>query len=465
VAFAVAGTMPAHGSIGLDPSSVLTISFSSATDLTTVTTDNLILYAAGGTLVPTKVLTVPSNPRFASLEPFLDLAPDAPYRLVVKGSIRSADGTPLGVDSEVCFITKGPFPTIRQDQILDLGDRLNVPRYLAQLVRANGRAYVIGGFRNATEATDTIEEWDPVGRTFRLLPVRLLTPRAEFTATYLADGRILVAGGVSVAGGAPLATTEYLNVATGSTAGPSLLAARRWHAASRFRGGVLVSGGYGVSGDPLDTLEVLAGTAWEMHPGRLAEPSAQHLQFSNGFDTVYVTVGNFQALASTVADDSILSFLEGDIRFRSSGVVTSDGRVLIVGGDTRSISIHDFARGESWLGNDLLFDRRGAFSLTSWGPSGRFYVAAGGFQITAGGRAIQSLELVEYLGNLPVRPDVIVYRHLAGELPVPFAGHVGFNETTGATVLAGGFGDGVGDHSRRVVVIVDDRETPPATCR
>jgi len=45
------------------------------------------------------------------------------------------------------------------------------------------------------------------------------------------------------------------------------------------------------------------------------------------------------------------------------------------------------------------------------------------------------------------------------------AGHVGFNDISGASVLAGGIGDGIGDHLRRVVMILDDRTTPPATCK
>ena len=465
VAFAVAQTVPADGSTDLAPGTGLSVTFSAPLDIGTLTIDTLVLFRANGSVVPSSIVTAPTNPRNVRVEPISDLSPDSRFRLVIKSSIRSADGVALGSDEEICFVTSGPEPTVREDQIVDLGDRLNVPRYLPQLVRNGGRILVIGGFKSPTEATDTVEEWDSSTLGFKLLSAKLLGPRAEFTATLLSDGRILIVGGVAVPDGAPLATTEFFDPATGSSPGPPLLTARRWHAASRFRGGVLVSGGFDASGDPLDTLESLEGAAWQTLAGKLGVPTAQHLQFARGFDDVYLTAGNLSQVAARVDSAGVTPVPEGDTRFRPQGLFMSDGRLLVVAGDTRSVVIRDFDTRTSWLGNDLLFDRRGAFSLTSWGSTGRLFLAAGGFQITAGGRAIRSLELVEYLSNAGGRPDAIIHTVKAAELPIAFAGHVGFNDASGATVLAGGIGDGVGDHSRRVVMILDDRTTPPVSCK
>ena len=49
-------------------------------------------------------------------------------------------------------------------------------------------------------------------------------------------------------------------------------------------------------------------------------------------------------------------------------------------------------------------------------------------------------------------------------LPIPFAGHVGFNEPDGPSVLAGGIGDGSGPHSRRVVLVLDNNSSPKVPC-
>ena len=466
MAFEVVRTTPADGSADFVPPSDLSVTFSDSLDVSTLTIDTLVLLRANGTQVPTLVVTASVNPRNVWVRPEFGLDFDARYRLVVKGSIRSAGGTVLGADHEICFFTSGPEPTVREDQILDLGDRLNVPRYLAQIARIGYRVFVIGGYRSPTEATDAIEEWNPVTRSFDLLPVRLLGPRAEFTATNLPGGLFLIAGGVDAPGGAPLGTTEILNLVTGSSPGPPLLRARRQHAACPFRGGgVLVSGGIGSLGEPYDGLEYYENGSWHPHAGKLQVPTAQHIQLLYGFDDVYVTGGNGVAIAARVDSTQVNFFYEGDTRFRAQGRVLPDGRGLVVGGDSRSVVIRDFSQAVSWPGRDLLFDRRGAFSLTEWGASGRMFLAAGGAQITAGDRALRSLEIVEYLPDVGGRPDAKVHTVTASELPVAMAGHVGFNDPGGATVLAGGIGDGVGDHSRRVVMILDDRSTPPVSCK
>ncbi|HEX5138171.1 MAG TPA: Ig-like domain-containing protein [Planctomycetota bacterium] len=463
--FEVVATVPADGTIGFATGTWISVTFSQSVDVSTLSLGTLVLLRSNGTQVPANIVTEPANPRSVRVQPSPDLPPDARFQLVVKSAIRSASGAALGADTDVCFITGGPTPAVREDQILDLGDRLNVPRYLAQVVRIGTRVFVLGGHRSATEATDTVEEWDPGTRTFKLLPNGLLGPRAEFTATLLQDGRLLIVGGVASPGGAPLATTEYFDPSSGSSPGPPLLEARRWHAASRFRSGVLVSGGFGDAGDPLDSLEYLENGSWHGHSGHLGQPSAQHLQFSRGFDDVYVTVGNLSQIAARVDTVNVVPFFEPDARFRSQGVVTHDGRVMVVAGDTRSIVIHDFDTDLSWLATKLLFDRRGAYSLTPWGSTGKLYLAAGGFQISAGGRTIPTLEIVEYVQNPGGSPNALVYDVTASELPFPMAGHVGFNDPSGATVLAGGLHDQDGDPTRSVVMILDDRTTPPATCK
>jgi len=464
-AFTIVSTVPPNGSLDMAPGTALAVTFSDPPDLATLTVDTLVLTRADGSPVGTDIVTAPANPRNVRVEPLAFLPADARFKLLIKGTIRSKDGVSLGADTEICFITIGPEPTVREDQIIDLGDGLNVPRYLAQFVHTANRWLVIGGHQSATETTDTVEEWDPGTRSFHLLPERLLSPRAEFTATVLQNGRILLVGGVAVPGGPPLATTEYFDPVSGSSPGPPLLEARRWHAASRFRGGALVSGGFGDTGDPLDSLEYLENDDWVPHPGHLGEPTAQHLQFLRGYDDVYVSVGNLTQTAALVDSVSVTPKHELDARFRSEGVITSDGRVMVVAGDTRSIVIHDFDTKASWLATKLLFDRRGAFSLTSWGSTGKRYLAAGGFQISAGSKVLRSLEIVEYLQNAGGAPGALIYTVTASELPVPMAGHVGFNDPSGATVLCGGIGDGVGDNLRRVVMILDDRTTPPATCK
>ncbi|MHC4549347.1 MAG: kelch repeat-containing protein [Planctomycetota bacterium] len=467
--FAISGTVPTAGSVVAPVDGLLVVTFTLPADLTTVTAQTLRLYRDDGTSVPAEVLAQGANPSNVQLKPLADLEPNEGHRLLISGTIRSTEGAFLGADLEICFITANPVPTVRPDQIVDLGNRLVVPRFLARAVRlADGRYVVIGGFTDPDTATDTIEVWDPASRSFELLPARLGTPRGEHTATLLGDGRVLIAGGAAEPGGAPLATTELFDPDNNGIApGPTLNVARRWHGASRFFGStsVMVTGGFGPTGDPLASIETLDGAAWEFHTHLLPEPTAQHVQFLYAVDTVYVSAGNLQARAAQVTASEVRERREGDIRFRPAARRIDGNRLFVVGGDTRSIVIHEFDTNMSWLATVLLRQRRGAHTLTPRGTSGHRFLAAGGFQITAGGRALATMEVVDYLPVGPFgTPDAAIYLVENVELPVPFAGHVGFIDGTGVTVLAGGWGDGAGDHSRRVVLIHDGGSDDRVDC-
>ena len=296
-------------------------------------------------------------------------------------------------------------------------------------------------------------------------------PRAEFTATQLSDGRVVIAGGVSVEGGAPLASTDLFSVAGESvSAGPDMLAARRWHAASGFQDSAtaVVSGGYGSDGAELDTIERFNGSAWVEFGWTLPRPMARGTQINDDFDKLYFTPSNFDFVNGMFTGLEMTSRIEGDIRFRSVAMPLGGGRWLLVGGDTRSMVTYFFDSGLSWGATDFLRERRGAHTVTLRGPGGRRFLVAGGFNIAAQGTpALRTMEIVDALPDGV--PDARADRVENVLLPIAFAGHVGFNEPDGPTVLAGGVGPngpgaGTGPHSRRVVVILDNASSPTVDC-
>jgi hypothetical protein len=111
---------------------------------------------------------------------------------------------------------------------------------------------VASGFNSGTSTFLTSAEvYDPSGNTWTATANNLSAGRTGHTATLLADGRVLVAGGKQRVDGPGLgkaiASVELFDPATGNwTAGPPLPTARFGHHAIRLKDGrVLVYGGLG----------------------------------------------------------------------------------------------------------------------------------------------------------------------------------------------------------------------------
>jgi hypothetical protein len=119
---------------------------------------------------------------------------------------------------------------------------------LLTLALPDGRAVVLGGdqgcWRNECKILTSAEIYDPASGLFMLLTNKL-TARTNQTATLLADGQILIAGGDDAVG-KPLASAELLNPITGSVTLTGPLTAPRDSAAAVLltNGQVLVAGGF-----------------------------------------------------------------------------------------------------------------------------------------------------------------------------------------------------------------------------
>src|ERR1043166_2144581 len=88
---------------------------------------------------------------------------------------------------------------------------------------ADGRVLIAGG-ENASGVLNEVEIYDPASATFTTA-ANMTGARVDHSATLMSDGRVLIAGGRD--GGASLATTEIFDPATGSfTSGPTMSVAR-----------------------------------------------------------------------------------------------------------------------------------------------------------------------------------------------------------------------------------------------
>jgi hypothetical protein len=126
----------------------------------------------------------------------------------------------------------------------------------------NGEVLVVGGNNGQLPgvgvAGSTAELYDPLTGSWTLT-ARTIEGQGGHSATLMADGTVLVAGGISQAG-APIPATEYYHPDTASWAvGPSMLVARYSGLAAPLADGrVLVMGGTGAAGGPTTAAELFA---------------------------------------------------------------------------------------------------------------------------------------------------------------------------------------------------------------
>src|SRR5216110_534290 len=142
---------------------------------------------------------------------------------------------------------------------------LNQPRaeHTATLL-ANGTVLIAGGRRGASPRR-AAQLFDPATDTFTALGP-MSTPRGRHTATLLRDGRVVVIGGTDGVG--PLASLELYDPTrrTFSRAPSALTVARQDHTATLLPDGrVLVAGGSNASG-ALDSAELYDPTAGTVSP-------------------------------------------------------------------------------------------------------------------------------------------------------------------------------------------------------
>src|SRR5947209_2582958 len=121
---------------------------------------------------------------------------------------------------------------------------------------ANGSVLIAGGRDASGHASSAAEIYDPATRTFSLAPSTMIAPRESHTATSLADGRVLIAGGSNASGA--LNTSELYDPPGGTitAAGPLNLPRTLASAALLLDGTVLVAGGQATGNVDLNSAEV-----------------------------------------------------------------------------------------------------------------------------------------------------------------------------------------------------------------
>ncbi|HZS07633.1 MAG TPA: kelch repeat-containing protein [Blastocatellia bacterium] len=187
--------------------------------------------------------------------------------------------------------------------------------------------------------------------------VTMAVPRSAHTATLLADGRVLLAGGMVSVRGDEVATasTEIYDPRTGTLReGGRLTVPRAGHTATLLKdGNVLITGG-GSGQENLSSAELYRVAAGDSVPvGPMRVPRERHAATMLADGRVLVTGGTIVSPSdeSEIYDPDGRAFLAGPRmqarRAAHSATLLADGRVLIAGGTAspdrvlRSVEIYD----------------------------------------------------------------------------------------------------------------------------
>lgn len=220
------------------------------------------------------------------------------------------------------------------------GGRLQQTRIRhATVALADGRALVVGGYNR-----NTVELWDPVTHTFRLVAARMAHVREYPTATLLADGRVLIAGGDTIAPAYVFAEIFDPRTETFTHVAASISERRYFHEAHRQPdGSVLILGGEVVDADrivPLASVlrfDPATGTLALVQPLDRARTLMKSLLLPDGSVLAFggetaVERPTASALAYRAGGVQPLATMPAGRRFHTVSRL-ADGRVLIVGGD------------------------------------------------------------------------------------------------------------------------------------
>lgn len=262
------------------------------------------------------------------------------------------------------------------------------------VLQPNGSVLTFGGNTNSSQFADTtrVEEWTPAVRAWSIRG-DLRCNRNRHTATRLADGRVLLAGGLAIG---PLADrdAELWVPGVGAEAPANEMVVRRAaHTAHRMADGrVLLVGGY-----DLGTGAAVARCEW------------------------------FDPATSTFAPGPLLT----TARFYHAVVPLADGRLLAIGGEDEGIQLRASAE---------LYDP----ATDTWTPTGSLQrartdvravrLATGAVLVVGGvdgdGTATGAIEQWS--------PATGQWRPWAAALPGPRAGHAVFALPDGRVLVLGG---------------------------
>jgi Bacterial Ig-like domain/Kelch motif len=289
--FAIVSSHPSDGAQAVQLDAVVRVTFTEQVDPSTVFPGAIRVGVIGGAGEIAGTTAVAKGDAWSLTWTATGmLAPLSSHTVLVSSSLRAVSGDVIGGDLDFTFRTADETPEVPippgSSLRLAVGNLQVGRRSHTATLLADGTVLLAGGFVQGTEVTDTAEIYDPLSETFRLLPSRMAHARAGHTATRLGDGRVLLCGGwyeVTLGQLATTATAELYDPDTETfLAVGDMTKARVDHAASLLTDGrVLVTGGSRLDGDFLvdfaDAEMYLPATkTFQAHPASMTHTRATH---------------------------------------------------------------------------------------------------------------------------------------------------------------------------------------------
>ncbi|MEO5798876.1 MAG: kelch repeat-containing protein [Gemmatimonadales bacterium] len=261
---------------------------------------------------------------------------------------------------------------------------------------ADGRVLVAGGFVEKGSAKGA-ETWDPAAGRFSPLPP-MRTTRHSHTATLLPDGKVLIAGGYGE-GSTTLAAAELFDPATNTfVATGSLAAPRADHVAVLLRNGkVLIAGGLGSGWSFLSSAELYDPATGRFSPtGKMTAARESHVAVRLQDGRVLIAGGHngrrgdLTLLSSAEIYDPAAGVFSrtGEMlvrRHKHDGVLLKDGQVLVTGGSDERDDRGQYQSTELFDPRTMRFTSGPAMRLSRYKHAGSGVLLPSGLVLVAGG--------------------------------------------------------------------------------
>jgi len=249
------------------------------------------------------------------------------------------------VTAAVAIVVMAAGPATTAGSLTAIADMSEARMAHTATLLADGRVLVAGGFTEAGSARGA-QAYDAATRRFSPLPP-MLTTRHSHTATRLRDGRVLIVGGLG-AGNTTLATAEIFNPVTNtfSPAG-TLQEARAGHVAVLLDDGrILLAGGLGLGWTFLSSAELYDPASGTFsRTGSMTAPRESHVGLLLRDGRAFIVGGHRGRRSEMVLYSSAEAYDPRTGRFshvadmsirrhKHDAVLLQDGRVLVTGGST-----------------------------------------------------------------------------------------------------------------------------------